>query len=61
MLCSVIRSFGDPGLEVSGGAAGHADPSAAESDHEEPRQRDYHLHQAAAEAARAALPQQHTL
>ncbi|CAG00250.1 unnamed protein product [Tetraodon nigroviridis] len=55
------RSLGHRERELGGGPAGDADPGPAQPDHQEPPQRVGHLHQAAAQAARPALAQQHAL
>lgn len=59
-LC--LRPFRHPEPERGGGPAGKPDPGLAEPGDAEPRRRRvHHLHQAAAQASRAALPQQPAL
>lgn len=58
----VFRSLRDPGPKLSRGPAGQTDPSTAKPGDAEPRRRvRHHLHQAAAQASRAAFTQQHAL
>lgn len=57
-----LRSLRDPGLKFGRGPAGQTDPGTAKPGDAEPRRRvGHHLHQAAAQASRAAFPQQHAL
>ncbi|XP_030203154.1 nuclear receptor subfamily 1 group D member 2b isoform X2 [Gadus morhua] len=58
----VRRPLGHRERELGGGSAGDSDPGAAQPDLQEPpAQRHGRVHQAAAQAARPAHPQQHAL